>query len=86
MTPLERQRLSGDRTVHAKTEDGEIVRYDRAGKWYIEWDNGERTQITVKEAANWVVIVADDATINFGLPGGSAFDRHVMRITNRRSR
>jgi hypothetical protein len=26
-----------DRTVHAYTDEWEIVRYDRAGKWYAEW-------------------------------------------------
>lgn len=26
-----------DRTVHAATENWEVVRYDRAGKWYVEW-------------------------------------------------
>jgi hypothetical protein len=26
-----------DRRVHAHTEEWEIVRYDRAGKWYAEW-------------------------------------------------
>lgn len=26
-----------DRRVHAENRQWEIVRYDRAGKWYVEW-------------------------------------------------
>jgi hypothetical protein len=39
-----------DRTVHADLSDGtQIVRYDRAGKWYAEMP-ARRLQITVGAA------------------------------------
>ena len=48
--------MSDDRTVHCTIVPVgggriEIVRYDRAGKWYRE-DGGNRTRITIAEAVS----------------------------------
>jgi hypothetical protein len=67
-----------DRRVHASGVAAEVVRYDRAGKWYIEAKATDtRRHIGVREAAEWASVAATE--IYFGLPGGSAFDRHVKR-------
>lgn len=68
-----------DRTVHAFGEVLEVVRYDRAGKWYIESKVGQpRQAVTIKQA----VSIGDNlwrngGSINFGRKGGSTFDRMV---------
>jgi hypothetical protein len=75
-----------DRTVHAVTYKGvEIVRYDRAGKWYIEWPDEVRgvgarmrSQATLSAAAKMAVEYGQ--RIIFGLPGGAAFDAKVRRL------
>jgi hypothetical protein len=67
--------MPADRTVHARTAVGdEIVRYDRAGKWFIEYA-GSRRQITLAEAVG--IATWPGATVFTGLPGGGAFDRKV---------
>lgn len=66
--------MSDDRTVHGLTALGnEIVRYDRAGKWYVESINGKRWQVTVKEAA----LAARNGTAFLGRTGGTLFDKRV---------
>lgn len=67
-----------DRIVHGYTADGgEVVRYDRAGKWYIEY-SGSRRHVGVREAAR----EADRATL--GLFGGGRFDALVEALRQRR--
>lgn len=76
---------NADRTVHATTYGGaQIVRYDRSGKWYIEWPDEvrgpgarRRKLVTIAEAVETAVEYAPG--IVFGLPGGSAFDAKVRR-------
>jgi hypothetical protein len=71
-----------DRTVHAVTHKGvEIVRYDRAGKWFLEWPLGSMVpckHVGVNEAAR--TAVEHSADIRVGLPGGKAFDAKVRRF------
>lgn len=64
-----------DRTVHACQPGMEIVRYDRAGKWWLEYDNGAREQLTLREAV--YLATRKGSTIFLGRPGGQAFDRKV---------
>lgn len=74
-----------DRTVHATSGDnprGELVRYDRAGKWYIEWPGRslmprQRVTITqaVETAKHWWV---NGGSPHFDRPGGGRFDQ-LMR-------
>ena len=70
----------GDRTVHACCEQFEIVRYDRAGKWYIEWNDYDRKRIGVKVAAVHAsnLLDAGRGEVFFDRPGGQTFDRHVL--------
>lgn len=69
-----------DRTVHAKTNDGaELVRYDRGGKWFIEWPREQMKpcrHIGVGEAAR----LARDGFVFFNRPGGRVFERKVRAL------
>jgi len=66
-----------DRTVHAvRRHDGaEIVRYDRAGKWYLERVDGSRSPLTLRGAVREAV----GGRVHFGRPGGRIFDAAVVR-------
>lgn len=71
-----------DRTVHATLANGdEIVRYDRAGKWYIEyaanWEGRGRKPLTLAAAAS---LAAGNARWYSGRSGGSQFDAKVRRL------
>jgi hypothetical protein len=70
-----------DRTVHASNSEAEVVRYDRAGKWYIEPRDPslQRQHVTVKQAAQYAVWMAENANgvIHSGVPGGGSFDRAI---------
>jgi hypothetical protein len=70
-----------DRTVHASSSEWEIVRYDRAGKWFVEWKAGliPCRQVGVREAARLAVKAAKDGDgeIFLGRAGGRSFDRLV---------
>ena len=62
-----------DRTIHGAGEDSHgdkyhVVRYNRGGKWWIEFLGGYRRQIDLDEA----VKSADHAYL--GKPGGRTFD------------
>jgi hypothetical protein len=69
--------MSADRTVHGYGTDDhgvhyEVVRYDRAGKWYIEFEDGSsRKPVGVTNAAR----AASHPIL--GLPGGRLFDAAV---------
>jgi hypothetical protein len=73
--------LSDDRHVHASGDTIEVVRYERAGKWYVESRPNARPQrprwaLSLREAAK----IAQDieragGEIRYGLPGGKMFDR-----------
>ncbi len=69
-----------DRTVHAVLEDGrQVVRYDRAGKWYIEPlgypDTAKRRPVSLQEAV--AVAAQTRGTVYYGRPGGGLFDKRV---------
>ena len=72
-----------DRTVHGLTADGgEIVRYDRAGKWYVEWPDASLKPcrpISVREAVD--LAGEDGAGAFIGRPGGGRFDSLYRRST-----
>ena len=74
--------MSDDRCVHGHgvpglTVTSEIVRYDRAGRWYIEWSDGSRLRLSLDQAAG--MASHRDAKAFLGLPGGSRFDAAVRR-------
>lgn len=66
-----------DRTVHAVMSDGsQLVRYDKAGKWYQEWlgPHPRRLAMTLGE----VVTEAVEAVLVFyDQPGGGSFDKRL---------
>ena len=71
-----------DRVVHANNADHTVVlvRYERAGKWYVEVvGSHKRNHVTTTEAVDiahqwW----REGGTPHFGRPGGSRFD-HLLR-------
>ena len=69
-----------DRTVHAENGGTQVVRYDRAGKWYIEYTNPDlkRRAVSVTEAAITARnLITMRGTWHKGLPGGAMFDAIV---------
>ena len=63
------------RTVHAYTNEGsQIVRYDRAGKWYLE-NERTRTRLSIAEAVRFAL----NGTAFLGRYGGSRFDALVKK-------
>jgi hypothetical protein len=68
-----------DRTVHARLSDGrEVVRYDRAGKWWVEIVGGPRRSITVGEAID-LACVPGETQVFLGRAGGGSFDAAVEK-------
>ena len=75
-----------DRTVHAWSENGqELVRYDRAGKWYLEKDGEPRRLLTLMHAVAYATRMPD-WHINFGEPGGKRFDAACRKAASGVSR
>lgn len=75
-------RTNSDRIVHARSFDRhqEIVRYDRAGKWWVENSDGTRRHVGVREAAELArFYVRWGGTVFTRMPGGSTFDRIIER-------
>ena len=74
-----------DRRVHAvgPSQDVELVRYDREGKWYIE-AIGEHRRVSIDEAVRYAVgLHGMDGVVHFGIPGGRRFDQLVRREIDR---
>lgn len=70
-----------DRTVHGHTADGhEIVRYDRAGKWYVETRFAPRRDVSLREAVRLAVA----GTPQLDKCGGQAFDAKVRKSLSKR--
>ena len=80
-----------DRTVHARSASGEIelVRYDRAGRWYVE-DKGAKERVrTVGDAVGIALLFErNGGEILLQQPGGQQFDNKVAgaRAKNARHR
>jgi hypothetical protein len=72
--------VSADRIVFGATVGGvPIVRYGRAGKWYVEPDTGRRQLVSVADAAR---LAAAGRAVT-GQPGGAQFDATVRRWKGR---
>lgn len=74
--------MSEDRTVHAETGYAEVVRYDRAGVWYVEnrkRDSVEwRTRMPLQHVVWWITEQPqNEVTYHFGRKGGLQFDKRV---------
>jgi len=66
-----------DRRIHASLPDGsEVVRYDRAGKWFHEGP-GLRSRLTLGQAA--ILASSPGAIVRSGVPGGGLFDLRVRK-------
>lgn len=66
-------------------DEVELVRYDRAGKWFIEWPaRGERKPVKIAQAAK-IALVWEMAggTIFPRQYGGNAFIREVGKLRHR---
>ena len=72
--------MNTDRALHAKfTHEREvyhIVRYARAGKWWIEGVTSRRP-VTLQQAVD--AARAFDAEVFFGKPGGLRFDSALRK-------
>lgn len=80
--PRTREHDARDRTVHGRAPRGlgppnELVRYDRSGKWYLEWVDGERLHLRLAQVVG--MAAHPDGEAYLGLPGGRAFDAAVRR-------
>jgi hypothetical protein len=79
-----------DRTIHAELDDEKVVRYDRAGKWWIEYEPVQLRpgrHIRIDHAAlRAYQMEQEGGTIYLGKPGGSAFDRLVKKYRERYGR
>ncbi|WP_431798591.1 hypothetical protein [Microbacterium kunmingense] len=70
--------LGETRTVHGVAADGaEIVRYERAGKWFVEPGEGKRRAVSLSEAAALAVA----GTSYSGRSGGGRFDAAVRKLS-----
>lgn len=74
--------IYGDRRVHAVAGEWQLVRYDRAGKWYEEYEPARGRSadaITVRLAAMLAVRKEreEGGWIYLGVPGGRRFDQLV---------
>jgi hypothetical protein len=75
-----------DRTVHASSESGELVRYERAGKWYMELPddlNDPEPRILCNLADAVAVAIAmwyEGGDIFLDQPGGKRFDAKIRKM------
>lgn len=80
-----------DRTVHAQAPDGsQIVRYDRAGKWYLEHPPATATKRTALTLARAVTVAVEahekGGTVFPRLPGGGRFDEKYLEASEAAAR
>lgn len=74
-----------DRTVHAGLPGGgEIARYDRAGKYYLEWPPAtgrKRRLLSLKEAVELAESHVDEpgGFVALGRYGGQSFDARYLK-------
>lgn len=67
-----------DRTVHAVLANGtEVVRYDRAGHWYLETVSGTRRKSTLGEAVT--LATQPGTTLHPGRSGGQQFNARLRK-------
>lgn len=74
-----------DRTIHAiRVGVGELVRYDKAGKWYWEPYGGKREALTLGQAVERAMWCQEIGRILFNQRGGTTFDSRVRQAMTRR--
>jgi hypothetical protein len=74
-----------DRTVHAACGEWQVVRYDRAGRWFVEYDPPRMrpaTPLSVRQAARLAVRMEAESGgyIYEGRGGGRIFDARVREL------
>ena len=72
-----------DRRIHARYDGFELVRYDRAGKWFVEGAQKRRAvklSEAVTVAVGWLKVPGGE--VIFGLHGGTSFDAKVRAATS----
>jgi len=81
-------RSSHDRVVHATFPGlGEVVRYDREGRWYFEVGGTKKRLPTVKDAvAKALELEERGGVIHLGRPGGNRFDYMVEAAWEKKAR
>ena len=70
---------TADRQVHARGNGCEIVRYARAGKWYMERVDGSPNRYQMVLASAVGMALGHGMEIIFGVPGGQQFDSQVRK-------
>lgn len=77
-----------DRNVHASSPEGELVRYEREGRWYFESPSAKRKRLrTVHEAvAKALEIEGSGGVIRLNQPGGGRFDSMVKAAHEKKGR
>lgn len=72
-----------DRTVHAQSGEEFLVRYDKAGHWYVEYEPHRyrsARRVTITEAVDLAMDMwKEGGTVHPGRPGGSRFDFLVRK-------
>lgn len=69
-----------DRKIHAvRVGVGELVRYDRAGRWYWEPHGGKRERLTLGEAVERALWCMQAGRVVFNQQGGATFDARVRK-------
>jgi hypothetical protein len=80
--------MTGDRTVHVTInlagDQIEIVRYDRAGKWWLERATGYRRRLSLADAVAYAK-ESSNVIWHEGAPGGRMFDAWVRQMRGRAS-
>lgn len=77
-----------DRTVHATSSTGdEVVRYDRAGRWWLERADGTRAPLRLTTAvAEAIVIARTGGRVHLGRLGGGRFDAAYRKADTTQTR
>lgn len=72
------------RTIHAELGEEQVVRYDCAGQWYVEYVPDRyrpRRRLNLQAAVDWALDLAKEGgEIHLGRPGGLAFDRRLKAL------
>lgn len=71
--------MSEDRVVHAELGEMQVVRYDRAGHWYLEDPGQKRQRISLSQAVVTARIWRQaGGRVYLGRPGGGSFDHKFL--------
>lgn len=69
-----------DRRVHVASDEFEVVRYERAGKWYIEPTDpgGKRQHVNIDQAVDFAYhLMHENSRVLLNVPGGALFEKRL---------